>query len=106
MATPAADTDHDQEDSADSLTTQEVAELTMDQLNHLDHPVPVTKDGQPVAWLTPLSPSQRRRAELIAAGRIRPRKREGPPSRGPLPAITDGPTLSELLIEMRGQERT
>lgn len=87
-----------------SLTMRELGKLTAEQVSHLDHPVPVTNNGLPVAWLVPLSPSERRRAELITAGRLRPRRLQGLVH--PLPEITDGPTLSELLLEMRGQERT
>lgn len=54
--------------------------------------------------IVPLTPSERHRAELIAAGRLRPRRLHGLPS--PLPASSTGPALSELLLEMRGREHT
>jgi hypothetical protein len=88
-----------------ALTMRELGKLTADQLHHLDHPVPVTSNGLPVAWLTPLEPGERRRAELIAAGRLRPGRPRGLTGWSPLPA-DDSPTLSEMLIRMREQERT
>jgi antitoxin (DNA-binding transcriptional repressor) of toxin-antitoxin stability system len=93
-------------DGADSIAMRELGKLTAEQLSHLGHPVTVTSNGLPVAWLVPLTPSQRRRAELISNGRLNPRRVDGPPIMPRLPAITDGPTLSELLIQMREQERT
>lgn len=92
------------DDEVTSLTMRELGKLTADQVNHLAKPVAVTNNGLPVAWLVPLTPSERRRAELIAAGRLRPRRLQGLPS--PLPENSAGPALSELLLEMRGQERT
>jgi antitoxin (DNA-binding transcriptional repressor) of toxin-antitoxin stability system len=85
---------------------RELGKLTAEQVSTLDHPVPVTSNGLPVAWLVPLTPAERRRAEMIATGRLRPARRRLPADWTPLPAIEDGPTLSELLLEMRDQERT
>ncbi len=94
------------DDEVTTLTMRELGKLTADQVSRLDHPVPVTSNGLPVAWLVPLTPSERRRAELIARGRLRPRRVRGSSTWTPLSPIEDGPTLSELLLEMRGQERT
>lgn len=88
-----------------SVTMRELGKLTADQVNRLDHPVPVTSNGLPVAWLVPLTPGERRRAEMIAEGRLRPGRPRGLADWSPLPQVDDGPTLSELLLEMREQER-
>lgn len=85
---------------------RELGKLTADQVDRLDHPVPVTNNGIPVAWLVPLTASERRRAEMITAGRIRPRRLQGLAGWSPLPAATSGPTLSQLLLEMREQEHS
>jgi antitoxin (DNA-binding transcriptional repressor) of toxin-antitoxin stability system len=88
------------------LTMRELGKLTAEQLKEIDHPIPVTSNGVPVAWLAPLTAGERRRAELIAEGRLRPRRREDLPSWRPLPPVEDGPSLSELLADLREQERT
>ena len=103
MAKPTVDLTSDE---VDTITMRELGKLSAEQIGQLEHPVRVTNNGLPVAWLVPLSGSQRRRAQLIAAGRIRPRRVDGPPPTPPLQYKTDGPTLTELLLEMRGQERT
>jgi prevent-host-death family protein len=86
---------------------RELGKLTVDQVNEIDHPVPVTSNGKPVAWLVPVTPAERRRAELIAAGRLEPRRRDDLEAWQPLPSMADSEsTLSEILDAMRGQERT
>jgi antitoxin (DNA-binding transcriptional repressor) of toxin-antitoxin stability system len=85
---------------------RELGKLTADQVQELDHAVPVTSNGLPVAWLVPLTPSERRRAEMIAAGRLHPGRPRGLGRWSPLPPVDDEPTLSELLLEMRERERT
>lgn len=91
----------------DVLTMRELGKLTAEQVDKLDHPVPVTSNGLPIAWLVPLTPGERRRASMIATGRLRPRRRPGLADHTSLPAPhNDGPTLSELLREMRAQEHT
>jgi antitoxin (DNA-binding transcriptional repressor) of toxin-antitoxin stability system len=89
-----------------AVTMRELGKLTADQVNRLDHAVPVTSNGLPVAWLVPLSPGEHRRAELIAAGELRPGRPEGLTGWSPLPSAEDETPLSELLMEMRAQERT
>jgi antitoxin (DNA-binding transcriptional repressor) of toxin-antitoxin stability system len=84
---------------------RELGKLTAEQVSAIEHPVPVTSNGRPVAWLVPMTASERKRAELIATGRLEPRRRDLVRWRT-LPAITDGPSLSEILLEMRDQERT
>ncbi|GAB3573085.1 hypothetical protein GCM10027445_31730 [Amycolatopsis endophytica] len=86
------------------MTMRELSKLTADQLAKIDHAVPVTDNGLPVAWLVPLTPGERHRADLVARGRLRPGRRGVHWS--PLPATENGPTLSEILLEMRARERT
>ena len=113
-AAPAPDSDghtprlrkHSRAAGDDAVTMRELSKLTAEQVTQLDHPVPITNNGLPVAWLVPLTASERRRAEMILAGRLRPRKRY---DYSPLPLLQpmdDGPSLSEILLEMRGRERT
>jgi len=86
---------------------RELGKLTLDQVAGIDHPVPVTSNGSPVAWLVPLTADERRRAELIAAGRLEPRRREDLEAWRPLSAAEPGEsTLTEILESMRAQERT
>jgi antitoxin (DNA-binding transcriptional repressor) of toxin-antitoxin stability system len=85
---------------------RQLGKLTAEQVERLTHPVPVTSNGLPVAWLVPLTPGERRRAELIAAGRLRPGRPQGLAGWVPLPPAEGEPTLSELLLAMRDQERT
>jgi len=67
----------------------------------------VTSNGSPVAWLVPLTPAERRRAELIASGRLEPRRRDDLEGWRPLPPSEPGEsTLTEILEAMRAQERT
>jgi antitoxin (DNA-binding transcriptional repressor) of toxin-antitoxin stability system len=89
-----------------SLSMRELGKLSADQVSHLDRPVPVTSSGKPIAWLVPLSESERRRAEMIAAGTLRPRRKEDLGAWSPLPASPGEPPLSELLAQCRDQERT
>lgn len=63
----------------------------------------VTERGKPVAQLTPLDASRSRLDELIRQGRVRPPLR---PKRlrfdiSNLPRMTPGPTIAEILLEMR-----
>ena len=90
-----------------ALTMRELGKLTVDQVNEIDHPVPVTSNGKPVAWLVPLTPAERHRAELIASGRLEPRHRDDLEAWRPLPPAADTEsTLTEILNAMREQERT
>lgn len=90
-----------------TLTMRELGKLSAEQVKQLDQPVVVTNNGLPIAWLVPLSPSERRRAEMIASGRLKPaRNPRGLAGWTPHPAIPGLPPLSEVLLEMRAQERT
>jgi antitoxin (DNA-binding transcriptional repressor) of toxin-antitoxin stability system len=88
------------------LSMRELGKLTAEQLKEIDHPIPVTSNGVPVAWLAPLTAGERRRAQLVAEGRLRPRRREDLPAWRALPRTEEGPSLSEILAEMREQDRT
>jgi antitoxin (DNA-binding transcriptional repressor) of toxin-antitoxin stability system len=70
-----------------------------------DRPAPVTGNGTPIARLVPLNPSEHRRAEMIASGRLEPRRREDLDAWCPAPATENEPTLSEILLALRQQER-
>jgi prevent-host-death family protein len=88
---------------------RELGKLTVEQVSGIDHPVPVTSNGRPVAWLVPMSPSERRRAEMIAEGTLEPRRREDLTAWSPEPPSAreeNESILSELLLAMREQERT
>jgi antitoxin (DNA-binding transcriptional repressor) of toxin-antitoxin stability system len=90
----------------DAVTMRELSKLTAEQVSRLDHPVPITNNGLPVAWIVPLTAGERRRTEMILSGRLRPRKTNDfsdLPLRQP---VDDGPSLSEILLDLRGQERT
>jgi antitoxin (DNA-binding transcriptional repressor) of toxin-antitoxin stability system len=66
----------------------------------------VTSGGQLVGWLVPASPAERRYEELIASGRLIPAECPGGlAGRKPLPPRADGRTLSEVLTQMRDEER-
>jgi prevent-host-death family protein len=67
--------------------------------------VEVTDHGRPVALLVPI-PQQTVRERLIASGRLRPAagKRDLLDIK-PLPAVEGQPLLSEILAEMREDER-
>ncbi len=86
------------------LTMRQLGKLTTDDVSHLDHPVPLTSNGQPAAWLVPMTAGERRRAELIANGRLRPDRPEALKGWQPLPAWEDGISLSDALLELRQQE--
>lgn len=88
-----------------ALTMRELGKLNAEDVAAIDHPVPVTSNGTPVAWLVPLNPSERRRAEMIASGQLEPRRREDLDAWCPAPATEGEPTLSEILLAMRQQER-
>ena len=65
----------------------------------------VTEHGRPVAVLAPLPPANESVLDrLIREGHARPAKGDLLDVK-PLPPITDGPTLSEILAEQRADER-
>lgn len=88
------------------LSMRELGRLTAERLKEIDRPVPIISNGVPVAWLAPLAAGERRQAELIAAGRLRPRRHGCLSPWQALPPAGEGPSLSEILAGMREQERT
>ena len=64
----------------------------------------VTDRGRPVARLGPVPESEVGMAALEAAGRLRP-PRGRLTELEPLPAAPDGPSLSEVLDDLRADER-
>ena len=96
---------HSSSSELTAISMRGLGKLTADQVDQLDHPIPVTNNGLPIAWLVPLAPSERRRAEMIAAGQLRP-GRLGKLSTHPLSPLEGEPTLSELILEMREKART
>lgn len=65
----------------------------------------VTERGKPVALLTPLPGRQSILDRLIAEGYARPAKRPHGPIGAALPAIPGAKPLSEILQEMREDQR-
>ncbi len=65
-------------------------------------PIEITDRGRPVALLTPL-PTRSRYEQLVASGRIR--RGRGGPLPPPVPAKPGEKPLSEILEEMRADER-
>lgn len=68
-------------------------------------PLRVTEHGRPVAVLAPLPSDDHPLADLIAAGKVRPAKRRPRDLPPPLPAAPGSPTLTEVLEELRQDER-
>ncbi|MGH3544625.1 MAG: hypothetical protein ACRDPW_01630 [Mycobacteriales bacterium] len=66
-------------------------------------PARITKRGRLVAWLSPPTPGELRREELIAEGKLLPGPAGGLAGWKPLPAEV-GPTLSESLAALRDDE--
>jgi antitoxin (DNA-binding transcriptional repressor) of toxin-antitoxin stability system len=94
-------------DMITTLTMRELGKLSAEQVARIDHPVPVTSNGRPVAWLVPLTASERRRAEMIATGELEPRRREDLDAWRSQPgADSEESTLSEILAAIRRRERT
>lgn len=85
---------------------RELAKITAEQMARLDHPVPVTSNGLPIAWLVPMTPGERRRAQMVASGDMEPAKRSSLAGWKPLLPVDGQPPLSEILLEQRARERT
>ena len=88
----------------DTMTDIGIRELRDGLSKHLTlvkqgETITITEHGRPIARIVPVGPSKL--DELIALGLVTPAKRP----KGPLPPplkITDGPSLSEIVIEQRG----
>jgi prevent-host-death family protein len=66
-------------------------------------PIQITDRGRPVALLTPVPKTASRYEQLVASGRIR--RGRGGPLPPPVPAKPGEKPLSEILEEMRADER-
>lgn len=88
-----------------------VRELRQNASKYLDlvsrgETIEITNRGRLVARLVPPASSvQTTRDRLIDEGRLIPAKNRRGRFPKPLPPITDGPTLSEILAEDRADER-
>lgn len=88
------------------MTVRELSQDTSGAIHRVEggEEVQVTKNGQLVALIVPVGEEQRQRAVLVAAGLA-----ETPGSPGglldldPLPTPADGPSLSDVLSEMRDE---
>jgi len=89
-----------------TISMRDLTKLTKDDLERLTEPVPITSAGIPVAWLIPMTPGERRRAEMIAAGELEPAKRGALAGWQPLQPLPGERPLSEILLEMRDLEHT
>ena len=67
--------------------------------------IQVTDRGRPVAMITPVKKDETTLERLYREGVLRPPKIRLKEPFVPLPAFESGPTLSEILAEMREDER-
>lgn len=93
------------------MTTIGIRELRQNASRYIDlvkagECVEVTERGKPVARLVPITDERSVLQRLIDEGHATP------PANArswdeiePLPPVTDGPTLSEILMRMRDEER-
>ena len=85
---------------------QQHAAKVIDELAEADETAEITRRGQVIARLIPVSPAERAFAEMLARGEITPAKSPGDISEiKPLPPRPDGVSLSDVLIAMREEER-
>lgn len=76
----------------------------LDRVRHGEQ-IEVTDRGRPVAMLIPLPDDRRELAELIASGTVTPAKRPWRPGRPRVTVPSGEPSLSEVLDELRADER-
>ena len=85
---------------------QQHAAKVIDELAEAEETAEITRRGQVIARLIPVSPAERAFAEMIERGEIIPAKNpEGLVGWKPLPPREDGVSLSDTLIAMREEER-
>ena len=71
-----------------------------------DETAEITRRGQVIARLIPISPAERAFAEMLDSGEIIPAKNPGGLAGWqPLPPSEDGLSLSDAFIAMREEER-
>jgi antitoxin (DNA-binding transcriptional repressor) of toxin-antitoxin stability system len=85
---------------------QQHAAKVIDELAEAAETAEITRRGQVIARLIPVSPAERAFAEMVERGEIIPAKNPGGLSGWqPLPPREDGVSLSDALIAMRDEER-
>lgn len=85
---------------------QQHAAKVIDELAEAEETAEITRRGQVIARLIPVSPAERAFAEMIERGEIIPAKNpDGLVGWKPLPPREDGVSLSDVLIAMREEER-
>lgn len=93
------------------MTTIGIRELRQHASRYIDlvkagESVEVTERGKPVARLVPVKDGRSRLQQLIDEGLATPAAGDTPLwDIEPLPPVTEGPTLSEILLRMREDER-
>jgi prevent-host-death family protein len=85
---------------------QQHAAKVIDELAEADVVGEITRRGQVIARLIPVSPSERAFAEMLERGEVIPAANPvGLAGWKPLPPRQDGVSLSDALIAMREEER-
>lgn len=85
---------------------QQHAAKVIDELAEAEEIGEITRRGQVIARIIPVSPAERAFAELLDRGEIIPAKNPaGLAGWTPLPAREDGVSLSDALIALREEER-
>jgi antitoxin (DNA-binding transcriptional repressor) of toxin-antitoxin stability system len=85
---------------------QQHAAKVIDELAEAEEIGEITRRGQVIARLIPVSPAERALAEMLDRGEVIPAKDPaGLAGWTPLPAWEDGTSLSDALIALREDER-
>jgi antitoxin (DNA-binding transcriptional repressor) of toxin-antitoxin stability system len=85
---------------------QQHAAKVIDELAEAEEIGEITRRGQVIARLIPVSPAERAFAEMLERGEVIPaRDPAGLAGWRPLPPRDDGVSLSDALIAMRDEER-
>jgi antitoxin (DNA-binding transcriptional repressor) of toxin-antitoxin stability system len=85
---------------------QQHAAKVIDELAEAAETAEITRRGQVIARLIPVSPAERAFAEMVERGEVIPAKNPGGLSGWkPLPPREDGVSLSDALIAIREEER-
>ena len=85
---------------------QQHAAKVIDELAEAEEIGEITRRGQVIARLIPVSPSERAFAEMLERGEVIPaRDPAGLAGWRPLPPRDDGVSLSDALVAMRDEER-
>jgi antitoxin (DNA-binding transcriptional repressor) of toxin-antitoxin stability system len=85
---------------------QQHAAKVIDELAQAEVTAEITRRGQVIARLIPVSAAERAWAELVERGEVIPAENPGGLSGWkPLPPREDGVSLSDALIAMRDEER-